>query len=206
MEVSRSKGGELTVALVVTILSASLIAGCAQTARPVQRANPASQNCVQQGGKLAIERGPGGEIGVCLFEDNRQCEEWALLRGLCPAGGIRCAETARPVQRANPASQNCVQQGGKLVIERGPGGEIGMCLFENNRQCEEWALLRGLCPAGDIRVTGYATPEERLCAIRGGQYTNAGECRYRPRGREAAMNQDQFRSNVSRALQKSDKS
>ena len=111
-----ARGRELTVALVVTILSASLIAGCAQTARPVQRANPASQNCVQQGGKLAIERGPGGEIGVCLFEDNRQCEEWALLRGLCPAGGIR--------------------------------------------------------------VTGYATPEERLCAIRGGEYANTGgECR-----------------------------
>ena len=89
-----------------------------------------------------------------------------------------CAATARPVQRANPASQNCVQQGGKLVIERGPGGEIGMCLFEDNRQCEEWALLRGLCPAGGIRVTGYATPEERLCAIRGGEYANTGgECR-----------------------------
>ena len=26
-------------------------------------------------------------------------------------------------------------------------------------------------------VTGYATPEERLCAIRGGEYTNTGECR-----------------------------
>ena len=117
----------MTVALVVTILSASLIAGCAQTARPVQRANPASQNCVQQGGKLAIERGPGGEIGVCLFEDNRQCEEWALLRGLCPAGGTR--------------------------------------------------------------VTGYATPEERLCAIRGrAVYEMLVNAKYRPRSREAAMN------------------
>ena len=67
--------------------------------------------------------------------------------------------------------------GGKLVIERGSGGEIGVCLLEDNRQCEEWALLRGLCPAGGIRVTGYATPEERLCAIRGGEYTNTGECR-----------------------------
>lgn len=87
-----------------------------------------------------------------------------------------CAPTAPPMQRANPASQNCVQQGGKLTIERdSSGGEIGVCLFEDNRQCEEWALLRGACPKGGIRVTGYATPEERLCAIKGGKYA-AGEC------------------------------
>jgi putative hemolysin len=28
-----------------------------------------------------------GQYGVCFFEDNRQCEEWALLRGDCPVGG-----------------------------------------------------------------------------------------------------------------------
>lgn len=45
-------------------------------------ANPASQNCVNQGGTLTIEeRGDGGQFGVCTFEDNLQCEEWALLRG-----------------------------------------------------------------------------------------------------------------------------
>jgi putative hemolysin len=88
-----------------------------------------------------------------------------------------CAATAPPVQRANPASQNCVQQGGKHMVERGPGGEMGVCLFEDNRQCEEWALLRGQCPKGGIRVAGFATTEERHCAIRGGQTTSAGECR-----------------------------
>ncbi len=80
--------------------------------------------------------------------------------------------SARAAQLANPASQHCVEQGGKLVIERHPnGGEYGVCLFPENRQCEEWALLRGECRAGGIRITGYATPAARYCAITGGTYT-----------------------------------
>jgi putative hemolysin len=72
---------------------------------------------------------------------------------------------------ANPASQNCVAQGGQLRIETaGDGGQYGVCLFEDNRQCEEWALLRGACPVGGIKVTGYVTPQARYCAIRGGDY------------------------------------
>ena len=72
----------------------------------------------------------------------------------------------------NPASVNCVKKGGKVVIEkRGDGGEYGICLFEDNRQCEEWAMLRGRCPVGGIKVTGYITPAARYCAITGGEYT-----------------------------------
>jgi len=52
--------------------------------------NPASENCLKQGGMLNIEqRGDLGSIGVCYFEDNRQCEEWALLNGACPVGGLK---------------------------------------------------------------------------------------------------------------------
>jgi putative hemolysin len=73
---------------------------------------------------------------------------------------------------ANPASVNCVKKGGKVVIEkRGDGGEYGICLFEDNRQCEEWAMLRGNCPVGGIKVTGYVTPASRYCAVTGGEYT-----------------------------------
>jgi len=72
---------------------------------------------------------------------------------------------------ANPASQNCVEKGGKLVIEQQPdGGQYGVCVFGDNRQCEEWALMRGECPVGGIRVTGYVTPAARYCAMTGGNY------------------------------------
>jgi putative hemolysin len=66
----------------VVIASIALLAGCTRPPAPVaspppgtgpgvQRANPASRNCVQQGGTLTIERGPGGgQYGVCGFPDN----------------------------------------------------------------------------------------------------------------------------------------
>jgi hypothetical protein len=41
-------------------------------------------------------------------------------------------------------------------------------------QCEEWAMLRGDCPEGGVRVTGYVTPAAQYCAISGGSYTVTG--------------------------------
>jgi putative hemolysin len=79
---------------------------------------------------------------------------------------------AQSPQLANPASQNCVRQGGTLTIERRPdGGQYGVCVFTDNYQCEEWALFRGECPKSGLRVTGYVTPAGRYCAITGGRYT-----------------------------------
>jgi putative hemolysin len=80
---------------------------------------------------------------------------------------------------ANPASENCVRQGGTLSIATRPdGGQYGVCSFEDNRQCEEWALLRGECPVGGVKVTGYTTDAAIFCAISGGTYeatANAGQ-------------------------------
>ena len=58
-----------------------------------------------------------------------------------------------------------------LQIERRPdGGQFGVCVFTDNYQCEEWAMFRGECPVGGLRVTGYITPAARYCAITGGRY------------------------------------
>ena len=87
-----------------------------------------------------------------------------------PAG--TSAQGQAPAQLANPASQNCVARGGTLHVERRPdGGQYGVCIFTDNYQCEEWAMLRGECPVGGLRVTGYITPAARYCAITGGRYT-----------------------------------
>ena len=77
------------------VLIALLLAGCAGTSPSAQGApprsgaqlaNPASRHCAEQGGTLVIERNPtGDQYGVCVFTDNYQCEEWALLRGECRA-------------------------------------------------------------------------------------------------------------------------
>ena len=82
------------------------------------------------------------------------------------------AQVQSAQQIANPASQNCVARGGMLRIESRPdGGQYGVCIFEDNRQCEEWAMFRGACPVGGLRVTGYITAAARYCAITGGRYT-----------------------------------
>jgi len=70
---------------------------------------------------------------------------------------------------ANPASVNCANKGGRIEIRNNKKGEYGVCLFEDNRQCEEWALFRGNCPIGGVKITGYENDAEIFCAITGGQ-------------------------------------
>ena len=100
----------------------------------------------------------------------------AALGAVLALAGCTGAGSAPTTQLANPASENCIANGGRVVIETaGDGGEYGVCLFEDNRQCEEWALLRGTCPVGGRKVTGYLTPQARYCAIRGGDYAVTSE-------------------------------
>ena len=48
-----------------------------------EMANPASVNCINAGGKLAIKRTPQGEFGMCKLPSGKVCEAWALFRGEC---------------------------------------------------------------------------------------------------------------------------
>ena len=99
------------------------------------------------------------------------------------AGCIAVSAQPAPSRLANPASVNCVKQGGALEMERRPdGGQYGVCVFTDNYQCEEWALFRGECPKGGLRVTGYATAAGRFCAITGGRYTVVTETSAGERG------------------------
>lgn len=84
-------------------------------------------------------------------------------------------------QIANPASTYCINQGGQLKIEKTPNqSEYGVCIFEDNRQCEEWAMFNKLCPIGGLKVTGFTTDAARYCAITGNKFTpgsgDSGTC------------------------------
>lgn len=90
---------------------------------------------------------------------------------------------------ANPASVYCREQGGSLQIKKNNmGGEYGICYFMDNRQCEEWALLRGFCPVGGIKVTGFNTDQEIYCAILGGQTFTGGQVCAFSNGAECNLN------------------
>ena len=97
-----------------------------------------------------------------------------LLVSMLLVFSLHCSHE-KPADRnlglANPASVHCGAVGGELRIETlASRGEIGICFFEDGRQCEEWALFRGACPVGGRRVTGLVTPGARYCVIRGGRY------------------------------------
>ena len=47
-------------------------------------ANPASLNCINNGGKLAIVDKQEGQVGMCTLSDGTVCEEWAYFRKECP--------------------------------------------------------------------------------------------------------------------------
>lgn len=75
---------------------------------------------------------------------------------------------------ANPASTNCVNKGGQVIMRENKLGQYGVCLFEDNRQCEEWALLRGECPVGGMKITGYENDAQAYCVITGGKVEGLG--------------------------------
>jgi len=167
-------GTLIVMAFLVTACGAQPTPSASPTEAAPGMPNPASKFCEDHGYQLEIRDEAGGQVGYCVFPDGTECEEWAFYRGECaaPAGG-----EATPAGIANPASQNCVAQGGKVSIQtRGDGGHAarGICLFEDNMQCEEWALLRGECPVGGVKVTGYVTPAAVYCAITGGEYAVTG--------------------------------
>lgn len=57
--------------------------------------NPASVYCGDNGGVVEIRTGAdGGQVGVCVFTDGSECDEWAFFRGECAPGGTTPSEVA----------------------------------------------------------------------------------------------------------------
>ncbi len=89
-------------AICALVVVAVLGAACTPASTPERPgiANPASENCVRQGGTLEIREGTGGQVGYCKFTDGSECEEWALLRGECTPG-TEAADAVLPTPAAD---------------------------------------------------------------------------------------------------------
>ena len=62
--------------------------------------NPASVYCEGQGNHLEIRTSAdGSQVGVCIFPDGSECEEWAFMRGECGPGTLVPA-SASPTETA----------------------------------------------------------------------------------------------------------
>lgn len=88
------------------------------------------------------------------------------LLAACDQGGGDA--TPLDVGIANPAADNCLQQGGELEIRQGDGGEYGMCIFADGRECDEWALYHGVCEQHRVSLAFFDH-------LAGGQYDAAAE-------------------------------
>ena len=111
--------------------------------------NPASVFCEENGGKLEFRQdASGGALGICVFADGSECEEWAYFRGECqPQSAVTPAEPdSTAANMPNPASVFCEENGGKLEFRQdASGGALGICVFAGGSECEEWAYFRGEC-------------------------------------------------------------
>jgi putative hemolysin len=50
---------------------------------------------------------------------------------------------------ANPASVNCEEKGGRLLMMEEEAGTFGVCVFDDGSRCEEWRFFRAECAPGE---------------------------------------------------------
>lgn len=133
------------------ILLLSALPACSDDDEPIEdMANPASVFCIEQGGDLDVREGPdGGQRGFCIFPNGSECPEWDFYHGDCAPGDAGEGPSEPAPGLANPASVNCIDEGGRLEIRSETGGEVGYCIFPNGVECEEWAFFRDECLPGD---------------------------------------------------------
>lgn len=87
-------------------------------------ANPASVHCVDQGGASEIREGDGGQYGMCVFPDGRECDEWGFFRsGVC--GDHSDGVSDKNISDAVCGRENCHG----LEIKCGPN-PAQMCTME----------------------------------------------------------------------------
>jgi putative hemolysin len=107
-----------------------------------QVANPASENCLKQGGKSSLDaREDGAQFRICIFADGKRCEEWAMFRGECPPGGIEIS------RYLTPAARFCAITGGEYAATANQGAkeEQGSCIFRNGKACDAEEYYQGKC-------------------------------------------------------------
>ena len=70
----------LLIGAIFTSITACTSAQPEQTPTKLGMANPASQYCIQQGGKLSIKNEANGQVGYCYLPDGQVVEEWEYFR------------------------------------------------------------------------------------------------------------------------------
>ena len=76
-------------------------------------------------------------------------------QGSCKCQNNKCTAViaGSNTQIANPASVFCEDNKARLEIRtNADGSQYGVCIFDDNSECEEWAYYRGECKPGDNKL------------------------------------------------------
>jgi putative hemolysin len=151
----------MNIKIILALSWIFLLAGCTQPTEAISSPtpnlpNPASVYCEQQGGKLEIRVASDySQLGVCVFPDGSECDEWAFYRR-------ECAPASQGGSMPNPASAFCEQQGYQSEIRTASdGSQAGVCIFPDGSECDEWAYFRGECQPG-TPVSPTSSPQDNL--------------------------------------------
>jgi putative hemolysin len=116
--------------LTALLMLGLLISACAPAAAPTAApdpaatsttaagiANPASEYCVKNGGKLEIvTAADGSQTGNCTLPDKTVCDEWAYFRGECGGAGAQATPQANAPYPAG--SDAAVKQVSQLAVKK----------------------------------------------------------------------------------------
>lgn len=136
------------IILTMFILSAVLLAGCAEDKQITDNANncpmltpPSPDFCTD--GRIVSQKDENGcnTQPKCVKDDSTQI--------------------------ANPASTFCIENGGTLEIVNEADGQVGICTLSNGIKCEEWAYFRGECSSttGAGKATKCTDPRPEICTM-----------------------------------------
>lgn len=119
-------------------------------------ANPASVFCQENGGKLEIRDTTSGQIGVCIFSDGSECEEWAYFRGECQPGTPPTSNLVPYTSETGgfsinlPASWTVTESTNQLTAQ----SDMSMLLIGYVEASAETPLFRSGMPAGEFIDAG----------------------------------------------------
>ena len=90
--------------------------------------------------------------------------------GSCKEGEKTNSKAGQEATLPNPASQNCIEKGGQLVMLQETAGTLGICKFSDGSECEEWQFYRGECQKGQTTKADTSHPYRGWLRKKSGNY------------------------------------
>jgi len=89
----------------------------------VNMTNPSSVYCNEHNGRSVIRTASdGSQLGVCVFADGKECDEWKYFRGECSADDSLTPGTQKAVQDFLANKYNKPLSDVKVTVEKEAGG------------------------------------------------------------------------------------